>query len=76
MRHTWIKLEPSMESLRLANVVACMGGWGCSQRNGCAHYLTENRANPVERLCGRIEEPEPIKEQNNGTETPQVAHQA
>lgn len=31
--------------------VACMGGWRCSRRNGCAHYHADDKRRPAERLC-------------------------
>ena len=31
-------------------MIACMGGW-CRERNGCAHYLSQDARDPVERLC-------------------------
>ena len=40
-------------------IIQCCGGW-CRSRDNCAHYLApaiEGR-NPVERLCGPVEEPE------------------
>lgn len=29
---------------------SCMGGW-CRRRDSCAHYVTDDRRVPVERLC-------------------------
>ena len=44
--------------------IQCMGGW-CLSRAKCANYWAPPLAGrtPVERLCGRKEEPEPIKQQ-------------
>ena len=45
-----------------APVVQCMGGW-CQKRDKCQHYLAKPIAMrpPVERLCGKLDEPETIK---------------
>lgn len=47
-------------------IVQCLGGW-CSSRDRCVHYIalhTPGRQ-PVERLCGKVEEPETIKPSKN-----------
>jgi hypothetical protein len=43
------------------SLVQCLGGW-CNSRNRCAHYHAESRPGrePIERLCGAVEEPERI----------------
>ena len=42
-------------------IYPCMGGW-CRSRDRCAHYLLGDvELPPSERLCGRIEEPEPAR---------------
>lgn len=43
-------------------IVQCMGGW-CKQRDKCVHYIAPHTLGrqPVERLCGKVEEPETIK---------------
>jgi hypothetical protein len=43
-------------------IIQCLGGW-CRSRDKCQHYHAEQivNINPVERLCGTEEEPEPIK---------------
>jgi hypothetical protein len=40
-----------------------MGGW-CASRNKCQHYYVHSKV-IVERLCGKLEEPESIKEKPN-----------
>ncbi len=40
-------------------MIACMGGF-CQSRTKCAHYYAQSNSEPCERLCGTIEEPEPI----------------
>lgn len=44
-------------------MIACMGGW-CKKRQVCQHYYAVSSIT-VERLCGNIDEPEPIKETKN-----------
>ena len=44
-------------------MISCMGGW-CSSRNKCQHYYAQSKV-IVERLCGKLEEPETIKEKQN-----------
>lgn len=39
-------------------MISCMGGW-CNQRDKCWHYHVESHI-IVERLCGKLEEPEII----------------
>ena len=50
----------SASSKRYPKAFPCMGGF-CSSRDGCSHYHSKWRINPVERLCGAKEEPDPIK---------------
>jgi hypothetical protein len=40
----------------------CMGGW-CRERDKCAFYVAPPLPGrmPAERLCGAVDEPEPIK---------------
>lgn len=38
----------------------CLGGF-CHSRDGCAHYHSTLDVKPADRLCGKVEEPEPIK---------------
>lgn len=33
-------------------MIACMGGM-CTRREQCPHHMTDDRRNPVERLCMR-----------------------
>ena len=40
-------------------MIACMGGW-CSSRDKCQHYYVHSKI-IVERLCGKLEEPELVK---------------
>lgn len=40
-------------------MIACMGGWCCS-RDRCANYYAPMNNHFVERLCGEVEEPEPV----------------
>jgi hypothetical protein len=35
----------------MTDIKACMGGFKCSLREGCANYHAENREEPSERLC-------------------------
>ena len=37
-------------------MIACMGGW-CASRDKCQHYYVHSKI-IVERLCGKLEEPE------------------
>jgi hypothetical protein len=48
--------------------IQCMGGW-CKQRGRCENYwaaATPGRE-PVERLCGAEDDPDPIKRQQERT---------
>ena len=42
-------------------ILQCMGGW-CSVRERCSHYHAEPLFHvlPVERICGKVEEPESL----------------
>jgi len=40
-------------------MIACMGGW-CASREKCQHYYVHSKV-IVERLCGKLEEPELVK---------------
>jgi hypothetical protein len=44
-----------------------MGGW-CGQRDKCANYVRPAAwMTPAERLCGKTEQPEPIKPESAKT---------
>lgn len=48
------------------NLIPCLGGW-CQSRGNCQHYLNPSKdLEPVERLCGKVEEPEKVKEEKHG----------
>jgi hypothetical protein len=51
----------------MTTLIGCMGGF-CSSRDKCAHHETVNVDKYVERLCGKIEEPELIKEYDKPNE--------
>ena len=40
-------------------MIPCMGGF-CYTRDRCANYYADSDIYPVERLCGEVEEPEPL----------------
>ena len=40
-------------------MIPCMGGF-CLSRGYCANYYAESKFEPVERLCGAVEEVEPM----------------
>lgn len=46
----------------MTGILQCLGGW-CRQRQQCQHYFANPLPNrePIERLCGEIEEPELFK---------------
>ncbi len=53
-------------------IVACLGGF-CASRDCCAHYHSDHY-HYVERLCGEVEEPEPLEQANEVRRTePQAA---
>ena len=41
-------------------MIPCMGGW-CRSRERCANYYAQSPLTPSERLCGSVEEPNPIR---------------
>ena len=40
-------------------MIPCLGGW-CLSRERCAHYYAQSDLTPSERLCGEVEEIEPL----------------
>ena len=45
--------------MEVIDMIACMGGW-CASRDKCQHYYVHSKV-IVERLCGKLEEPELVK---------------
>lgn len=41
--------------------IPCMGGW-CKKREACENYHAQSQLQPVERLCGKEDDPEIIRE--------------
>ena len=56
----------------MSALVQCMGGGWCRSRDKCAHFYAPRLVGlePAERLCGKVEEPEPIKPAVGATLSP------